>query len=53
MARWPWLARELREILFQVGCDMLDGSYYRTSMYDDRNFPEPTAYDGAACGGGD
>ncbi len=27
--------------LLEVGLAMIDGSYYRESTYDERNFPEP------------
>lgn len=52
MSRWPWLACELREILFDAGCRMLDGSYWATSIHDDRSFPEPRPCN-ADYGGGD
>ena len=27
--------------LLEIGLAMIDGSYYRESVHDDRNFPEP------------
>jgi hypothetical protein len=32
--------------LLEVGLAMIDGSYYRESIHDDRNFSEP--FDGSA-----
>jgi len=51
MFRLPFLAGFLRWVgLLGIGLMMLDGSYWRESVYDERNFPDTDIHSGNGRG---
>jgi hypothetical protein len=53
MAFLMWLAEELYDSVCDILGALKNGSYYRESVHDDRNFPPPNTFDSAPHGGGD
>jgi hypothetical protein len=52
MLNMIWLAGELYDEVLDILEALEDGSYYADPPPNERNFPEPHAFDSAYAGGG-